>query len=57
MLVQDVVQDDVEPIKCSKIKGFRGAVQDVQDGFILRIYKNRKSSNFNDSLKNNYNRK
>nr|DAM28966.1 MAG TPA: hypothetical protein [Bacteriophage sp.] len=42
MLVQDAVQDDVEPIKCSKIKGFRGAVQDVQDCFILRIYKNRK---------------
>lgn len=40
MLVQDAVQDDVEPIKCSKIKGFRGAVQDVQDCFILRIYKN-----------------
>lgn len=42
MLVQDVVQHHLEPIKCSKIKGFRGAVQDVQDCFILRIYKNRK---------------
>ena len=57
MLVQDVVQDDVEPIKCSKIKGFRGAIQDVQDCIILRIYKRIKSLNFNDSLKNNYNSK
>ena len=30
MSVQDVVQDDVEPIKHRKIKGFRGAVQDVK---------------------------
>lgn len=39
MSVQDVVQDDVEPIKHRKINGFRGAVQDVKDCFILRIYK------------------
>ena len=57
MSVQDVVQDDVEPIKCSKIKGYRGSVQDVKDCFILRIYKRIKSLNFNDSLKNNYNSK
>lgn len=57
MSVQDVVQDDVEPIKHRKINGFRGAVQDVQDCFILRIYKRIKSLNFNDSLKNNYNSK
>nr|DAW16467.1 MAG TPA: hypothetical protein [Caudoviricetes sp.] len=31
-------------------------VQDVQDCFILRIYKNNKSLKFNYSLKNNYNR-
>ena len=55
MSVQDVVQHHLEPIKCSKIKGFRGAVQDVQDCFLLRIYKRKKSLNFNDSLKNNYN--
>ena len=57
MSVQDVVQHHLEPIKCSKIKGFRGAVQDVKDCFILRIYKRIKSLNFNDSLKNNYNSK
>ena len=57
MSVQDVVQYDVEPIKHRKINGFRGAVQDVQDCFILRIYKIKKSLNFNDSLKNNYNSK
>jgi hypothetical protein len=56
MLVQDAVQHHLEPIKCSKIKGFRGAVQDVQDCFILRIYKNIKSLKFNDSLKIIYNR-
>ena len=57
MSVQDVVQYDVEPIKHRKINGFSGAVQDVQDCFILRIYKRIKSLNFNDSLKNNYNSK
>ena len=57
MSVQDVVQHHLEPIKCSKIKGFRGSVQDVKDCFILRIYKRIKSLNFNDSLKNNYNSK
>ena len=45
----------LKPNKCSKIKGFRGAVQDVQDMFMLRIYKSKKSLNFNDSLKNIYN--
>ena len=57
MSVQDVVQDDVEPIKHRKIKGFRGAVQDGQYVSILRIYKRIKSLNFNDSLKNTYNSK
>ena len=57
MSVQDVVQHHLEPLKCSKIKGFRGAVQDGQDCFILSIYKNKKSLKFNDSLKNNYNSK
>lgn len=57
MSVQDVVQYDVEPIKHRKINGFRGAVQDVQYVSILRIYKRIKSLKFNDSLKNNYNRK
>ena len=57
MSVQDVVQYHLEPIKCSKIKGFRGAVQDGQYVSILRIYKRIKSLNFNDSLKNNYNSK
>lgn len=52
-----LVQDDVELIKCSNIKGLNGAVQDVQDILILRIYKSIKSLNFNDSLKNIYNRK
>lgn len=57
MSVQDVVQHHLEPIKHSKIKGFRGAVQDVQDCFILRIYKNKKPLKFNDSLKIIYNSK
>ena len=57
MSVQDVVQHHLEPIKCSKINGFRGAVQDGQYVSILRIYKRIKSLNFNDSLKNNYNSK
>lgn len=57
MSVQDVVQYDVEPIKHRKINGFNGQVQDVQDVFILRIYKRIKSSKFNDFLKNNYNSK
>ena len=52
-----MVQDDVEPIKHRKINDFRGVVQDVQDCFILRIYKRIKSLKFNDSLKNNYNSK
>ena len=57
MSVQDVVQHHLELIKCSKIKGFMGAVQDGQYVSILRIYKRIKSLNFNDSLKNNYNSK
>lgn len=57
MCCSTLVQDDVEPIKCSIYKGLNGAVQDVQDMFILRIYKSKKSLNFNDSLKNIYNRK
>ena len=57
MSVQDLVQDDVEPIKHRKINGFSGQVQDGQYVSILRIYKRIKSLNFNDSLKNNYNSK
>ena len=39
MSVQDVVQDDVEPIKHRKINGFSGQVQDGQYVSVLRIYK------------------
>lgn len=57
MYCSTLVQDDVEPIECSNIKDLSGAVQDVQDILILRIYKSKKSLKFNDSLKNIYNRK
>ena len=36
MSVQDVVQHYLEPIKCSKIKGFRGAVQDGSRLFYIK---------------------
>lgn len=54
---QDVVQYDVELLKALILLKFLYAVQDGQDVFNLSIYKNRKSLNFNDFLKNIYNRK
>lgn len=36
MSVQDVVQHHLEPIKCSKIKGFKGAVQDGSRLFYIK---------------------
>ena len=54
---QDVVQYDIELLKALILLKFLYAVQDGQDVFNLSIYKNRKSLNFNDFLKNIYNRK
>lgn len=54
---QGVVQYDVELLKALILLKFLYAVQDGQDVFNLSIYKNRKSLNFNDFLKNIYNRK